>query len=854
MRLSPGTSALGRTLLPVVFFLCTLSAQRAPQSVASLKTVPVPAPANLATYVRDRDALLVLGKALFWDMQVGSDGKVACASCHFHAGADHRLHNQLANPGGTFPTNYRLTAADFPFHRLSNPDVQASQVLRDVTYRAGSSGMFARKLQSVIPGLSAEISTDTPDAIFRNSSLNLRQVTDRNTPSVINAVFNLRNFWDGRASDTFSARTPFGASDPAANVLTAASGTLRPETLRLEKSSLASQAVGPVLSGTEMSYDSRDWSNVGKKLLPLRPLAKQRIAADDSVLGRYANSAFRGFPRGTTYLDLVKSAFQPAYWQSTEIVDANGAIVPAASALPEADRYTQAEFNFSLFFGLAVQAYESTLVSNDSPVDRLAEGQMTALSNPAIAGLQLFITRTGCNTCHAGAETTLATHTGFNSNDLLKAGRDTGFFYIGVRPIAEDLGLGGNDGFGKPLASQFPVDNSPGSARGRFKTPGLRNVELTGPYFHNGGQATLQQVMEFYNRGGDFPPNASNGPDIRSLNLSALDQANLVEFMKALTDDRVKFERAPFDHPELCVADGHVLRATGDPGTPLSAADRWVGLSAVGRNGHNVPLQTFEELLAGVGSDGSRAHNMTDACAIEAVTATGFVPANAANFQRGILAQDSIVSAFGTGFTTATAAAESNPAPTTLAGVTVTVEDSAGVSRPAPLFFVSPGQVNFLIPAGTAAGPASLSISSGAAAAPARSEVLIRSVAPGLFGVNGFAAANVITAKDGAQSAANAVRVNAAGAVEANPIDLGSDDTQVFLILYGTGIRAHAGPVTARIGSATVTADFAGPQGAFAGQDQINVRIPRSLLGAGLVDVSLNVDGQVTNAVKIQIQ
>ena len=86
--------------------------------------------------------------------------------------------------------------------------------------------------------------------------------------------------------------------------------------------------------------------------------------------------------------------------------------------------------------------------------------------------------------------------------------------------LAKILGLGALDGFGKPLATSLPTDDSPASARGRFKTPGLRNVEFTGPYFHNGGQATLGQVMEFYNRGGDFPVNASNGPDIRPLNLS----------------------------------------------------------------------------------------------------------------------------------------------------------------------------------------------------------------------------------------------------------------------------------------------------------------------------------------------
>src|SRR5262249_30041703 len=105
----------------------------------SLKQAPVPQPPNLAKYVRSSDALLVLGKALFWDMQAGSDGRVACASCHFHAGADHRAQNQLSNPLGSFPANYLLTPADFPFHAVANPNDNRSAVIRDSSARAGSS-------------------------------------------------------------------------------------------------------------------------------------------------------------------------------------------------------------------------------------------------------------------------------------------------------------------------------------------------------------------------------------------------------------------------------------------------------------------------------------------------------------------------------------------------------------------------------------------------------------------------------------------------------------------------------------------------------------------------------------------
>ncbi len=832
------------------------SAQRVPQQIPSLKRTPVPMPANLSTYVRDQKALVVLGKALFWDVQVGSDGKVACASCHFHAGADHRLSNQLSNKLAPVPSNFRLTSTDFPFHQVSDPDSQASRVLRDSSQRTGSAGIFARKFTGSLPGLSTEEGSDIQNS--NSPLLNLRQVGNRNAPSVLNAVFNFRNFWDGRASDTFTGSTPFGLSDTRANILTSAGGGLRAEVLRLDKSGLASQSVGPVLNTLEMSYDSRSWPRVGRKLLALRPLANQRIAPDDSVLGGFASAQLSGFPRGTTYLDLVKAAFQTSYYDSALPVDEAGNVGDSVGTIAQANRFTQAEFNFSIFFGLAVQAYESTLVSDEAPIDRFADRQMGALNNSELAGMTLFIGRTGCANCHGGAEFTLATHSGVNSNDPLARGRDTGYFYVGVRPIEEDLGLGGLDGFGKLLATTLPTDASPASARGRVKTPGLRNVEFTGPYFHNGGQATLAQVVEFYNRGGDFPVNPSNGPDIKSQVLSPADRANIVSFLKAMTDDRVRFERAPFDHPELCVSDGHLtseaatLLPNGNPAFAFSAADRWVGIPAVGRNGAAVPLQTFEELLAGIGSDGSRAHNMTGACPIQSITATEFIGANAASFEKGILARDSIVSAFGTQFTSATVVAETNPAPSKLADLEVKVEDSSGVSRSAPLFYASPTQVNFLMPDGLAEGPAEIRVEG--SSAPFRASVLVKGVSPGLFGSAGLAAANVITFTGNTQSAADTIRVGGSGNLELIPIDLGTDDQQVFLILYGTGIRHHATPVTARIGTAVFTSEYAGPQGTFAGQDQINVQLPKTLRGAGIVDVSLLVDGQATNAVKIHIR
>src|SRR5678815_4377469 len=92
--------------------------------------------------------------------------------------------------------------------------------------------------------------------------------------------------------------------------------------------------------------------------------------------------------------------------------------------------------------------------------------------------------------------------------------------------------------------------------------------------------------------------------------LSRTDRDALVAFLKSLTDDRVRFERAPFDHPELCVPVGYPDPPGADANFPLSALDRWAAVPPVGRNGNSVPLQTFAELLEGIGADGSRAHNM----------------------------------------------------------------------------------------------------------------------------------------------------------------------------------------------------------------------------------------------------
>jgi cytochrome c peroxidase len=531
------------------------------QPLRSLKTLAVPATPGLDAFVRDREALIALGKAFFWDMQAGSDGRTSCATCHFHAGADHRSQNQIADPNNAFPANLRLTMDVFPLRQLADPGNRASTVLRDSAMRVGSAGTFRRLFKGVVPGEAAETGEEALDhPEFMLGEWQVRRVTARNSPSVINAAYYQRGFWDGRAARIFNGFTPSGLAADAPGALVLRDGRLVREAVRLDAASLASQAVGPILDHLEMSYGGRTWQDLGRKMFSLRPLGLQRVAADDSVLGRYSRGGERGLVIG--YLELVRAAFQPAYWEATELVEGG---------------YSQADVNFPLFWGLALQAYQSTLVSNDSPLDRFLDGDTSALTAQEREGMQIFQTTGRCTTCHGGAELSAA---GFTN------GGGRAFQRTGVRNASEDAGSG----------------------NGSFKSVGLRNIELTGPYFHNGGTATLEQLVDFYARGGDF----ANGA-IRTFNVNASQKAALVAFLRALTDERVRYERAPFDHPELCVPMGHVAAPAGGVFARASA-ENWVGLAAVGAAGNAAPLQTFEELLRGVGGDGSRVNAMTEAC------------------------------------------------------------------------------------------------------------------------------------------------------------------------------------------------------------------------------------------------
>ena len=233
---------------------------------------------------------------------------------------------------------------------------------------------------------------------------------------------------------------------------------------------------------------------------------------------------------------------------------------------------------------------------------------------------------------------------------------------------------------------------------------------------------------------------------------------------------------------------------------------------------------------------------------------------NAGSYSRNAAAR-AIMSLFGTDLAPGTAFAASSPLPVTLQGTAVTVTGSGGVAREAGLFFVSAGQINFLIPAETPTGTARVSV---AASGPQSQgfEVQIGNAAPGLFSANasgrGVAAAEALRIQGGGSRIREDVITfdPASSSYQAVPLDLGTEQDQVFLILYGTGIRGvSAGGVSVTIGGEAVAVQYAGLQGDFVGLDQVNLGpLPRSLGGRGEVPVVLTADGIPSNAVTITFQ
>lgn len=159
--------------------------------------------------------------------------------------------------------------------------------------------------------------------------------------------------------------------------------------------------------------------------------------------------------------------------------------------------------------GKAIGLFERSVVSNNAPYDYYSQGDKSAMSKSAVNGMQLFFGKAKCAICHNGPAFT-----------------DSGFHNIGVKqhgPLKEDLG--------RYQVTQNDFD------KGAFKTPGLRHVTRSAPYMHDGSEATLEDVVEFYNRGGDVETNRS--AFITPLELTDQEKKDLVEFMKALEGEPI---------------------------------------------------------------------------------------------------------------------------------------------------------------------------------------------------------------------------------------------------------------------------------------------------------------------------
>ena len=381
---------------------------------AGLPPVPVPAENPITEPKR------VLGKILFWDEQLSSDGTVACGTCH------------RPSAGGGDPRAGRYPGVD----KGTIDDVMGS------------------------PGI---VSLDhdgrpRPNAMFGTAP----QVTPRLAPSNFGGIWADELFWDGRARSLLK--------DPLTGKVAIVHG-----------GALENQALAALLNEAEMAKAGRSWPDVAADLTRARPLALATNLPPDTA------AAIASQP---TYAGLFKAAY------------GDGAITPVRIAF-------------------ALATYQRTLVADQTPYDRFAAGDTTALSSRALYGwkaMQGF----HCTACH--------TPPLFTNNE---------FFQIGVRRADFDRG-------------RENVTGDPEDA-GEMKVPSLRNAALRPRFMHTGEYAGLGAAIRFYINTLPLPErDGIPGAGLYTFNMSSVDESDLREFIAtALTDPRVRDETFPFDRPVL---------------------------------------------------------------------------------------------------------------------------------------------------------------------------------------------------------------------------------------------------------------------------------------------------------------
>lgn len=239
------------------------------------------------------------------------------------------------------------------------------------------------------------------------------------------------------------------------------------------------------------------------------------------------------------------------------------------------------------------------------------------------------------------------------------------------------------------------------------------------------------------------------------------------------------------------------------------------------------------------------------------VTAAGTV--NAASYSSGPIAPGEFISLFGTEISLQTGTASTNPLPASLLGVGIQFTDQAGNAASAGIQYVSTGVINCVVPSGLAKGPVSVAVTD-LVGQTSVAKLTLADTAPGIFTANasgkGVPAATAMRyGADGSQTNVPVFQCGGSGCSPV-PMDLGQPGDQTYLTLYATGIRGRASlsGVTALIGGIAAEVVYAGAQASYPGLDQVNIVIPQSLAGSGVVDLVLNVAGVAANTVMIAIQ
>jgi len=238
------------------------------------------------------------------------------------------------------------------------------------------------------------------------------------------------------------------------------------------------------------------------------------------------------------------------------------------------------------------------------------------------------------------------------------------------------------------------------------------------------------------------------------------------------------------------------------------------------------------------------AHVLADNCSSASILPLGL--ANAASFARNSIAPNSLATIFGTNLSSSTAQANGSPYPTSLGGVSVSL-----AGQLCPLWYVSPGQINFAVPSNIPPGRYTLTVGSAA------SDVLITNVSPGIFTLTGDGTGVPLAAITGVLSDGSTVSLPpyqcSASGCNVVSIALPSGLTDLYIVLYGTGIRNYHN-ISASLGSLPLDVLYAGAQGQYPGLDQVNLHLKGPVILSSLQTLQLIVDGTNGNPVFLQFQ